>query len=172
MPSKPFIAARIPELLNERLDSFVQETGSSRTQILVNALAAYLGISIEIPEHTRAVDRLADLEKRVAYLEGIIRQPVQGSIFDNKEVISNDKKSGIEEVKLDNHVDNKPKNNVIKTTKEVCELIGWTRSKLDSYMRRGLLPITERGYIVDQVGQESKPHGKLLWKVEKDELRD
>ena len=73
--SKPFIAARVPEGLNEALEKHVEATGESRTTALINALSSYLKWS-DSKEHkaSSAVDRLSLLEKRVTALEEITKQ--------------------------------------------------------------------------------------------------
>lgn len=82
MASKPFIAARIPEGLNLKLDEHSKATGESRTQALINALATYLGYTSEAPSEQSASDRLSLLEKRVQELEKVWKEPQQILLLD------------------------------------------------------------------------------------------
>lgn len=70
MAARPFIAARIPEDLNLRLEEHSKETGETKTQALVNALAEYLGA----PSKQEEPDALKDLEQRVIALEDFMRE--------------------------------------------------------------------------------------------------
>ena len=83
--AKPFIAARVPEVIDEKLRERVESTGASRTDIVISALAQYLGCSIEVPVETNAVDRLVAIEKRVEALERKAEQLLQ-STLDKTEV--------------------------------------------------------------------------------------
>ncbi|MDJ0633779.1 MAG: ribbon-helix-helix protein, CopG family [Xenococcaceae cyanobacterium MO_188.B29] len=62
---KPQIAVRIPPSLMEKLNSYVEKTGSSKTEVIVGALAHYLGCAEAIPFG----ERMAEVERRLAVLE-------------------------------------------------------------------------------------------------------
>lgn len=80
---KPFLAARIPTSLNSALEAHVESTGESKTDTIINALAAYLGWSDnETISTTSASDRLSVLEQRVDALENLLREPKQTSLFE------------------------------------------------------------------------------------------
>ncbi len=55
--SKPQIAVRIPPLLLEELDSYVERTGTSRTDVVVSAIATYLGCSQDVPLSQRVAEK-------------------------------------------------------------------------------------------------------------------
>ena len=63
------LGIRIPSNLNKRLIAFMSQTGMSKTEVVVNALASYLGCTeqVSIPE------RLASLEAKMAVLEASVR---------------------------------------------------------------------------------------------------
>ena len=63
--SKPQITVRLsPSLLNS-LNEYVEETGSSKTDVVASALSQYLGCAENIP----LVQRLAELERRMVRVE-------------------------------------------------------------------------------------------------------
>lgn len=62
---KAQIAVRIPIEVQRKLNSHTQRTGVSQTEVVVEALKAYLGAS----SSTSLIERIVRLEKRVAALE-------------------------------------------------------------------------------------------------------
>lgn len=71
MPEKPFIAARIPEDLNQALTQHVEESGLNRTEVIVNALVAYLKLPTSFTQGNKSSTRLDLLEERIVNLEKI-----------------------------------------------------------------------------------------------------
>lgn len=63
---KSQIAVRIPPPLLEKLNSYVLQTGTSKTEVVIGALAQYLGCSSKVP----LSQRMAEVERRLAVLEG------------------------------------------------------------------------------------------------------
>lgn len=63
MASKSFISARLPKELLERVESFAEETGGSKSGVLIDALENYLG-NQESPDSPSR-----DLEDRVLKFE-------------------------------------------------------------------------------------------------------
>jgi predicted DNA-binding protein len=43
------LGIRIPSSLNQRLTAFMAQTGMSKTEVVINALASYMGCTDEIP---------------------------------------------------------------------------------------------------------------------------
>ncbi len=43
------LAVRIPEKLQERLDNYIGQTGATKTEVVINALAEYLDCAETIP---------------------------------------------------------------------------------------------------------------------------
>ena len=78
MPN-PFFSARIPQDLLDKIEQRIAETGESKTQILIKALAAYVNHPVEIqePPVTKGVsmEMFASLEDRVANLERWLQTP-------------------------------------------------------------------------------------------------
>jgi hypothetical protein len=62
---KPQIAIRIPLPLLAELNQYVSQTGTSKTDVVVSAIAAYLGSAESVP----LSQRIAELEKRVGKVE-------------------------------------------------------------------------------------------------------
>jgi hypothetical protein len=78
MPS-PFFSGRIPVDLNNRINQHVAETGESKTQILINALAAYLNYPVKMqsaaPSSGVSLEMFTALVERVAALEQLLPSP-------------------------------------------------------------------------------------------------
>jgi hypothetical protein len=71
MAPNPFFSGRIPKDLHERIAKYTEETGESKTQLLINALATYLNYPVQSTNSASAsVDqRLTELEQRVLILD-------------------------------------------------------------------------------------------------------
>ncbi len=66
---KPQITVRIsPSLLNS-LNQYVEETGTSKTDVVISAIAQYLDCADQVSIN----QRIAELEKKVAELEVEVR---------------------------------------------------------------------------------------------------
>lgn len=116
MATKPFIAARIPEDLNTRLEEHSESTGERRTQALINALAKYLNFAPSSKNEESAGDRLSILEKKVTELESILKEPRQISFLDVSSSLS--KEAALPKIKVDNASDNRE---VVKTDIDVIK---------------------------------------------------
>lgn len=68
--SKPQIAIRIPPSLLEKLNSYVERSGTSKTDVIVSAIATYLGCGSDVP----LSQRVAELETQVEELQGLIKK--------------------------------------------------------------------------------------------------
>ncbi len=68
--TKSQISVRIPSSLLEKLNGYVDNTGATKTEVIVGALAQYLGSAKDIP----VMQRIAQLEERIATLEGEIKR--------------------------------------------------------------------------------------------------
>jgi len=68
--SKSQIAIRIPSRLLEKLNEYVERTGTSKTEVVVGALAEYLGCAEDIP----ISQRVAALESKVKELQALMKQ--------------------------------------------------------------------------------------------------
>ncbi|MEA5606014.1 DNA-binding domain-containing protein [Nostoc sp. UHCC 0252] len=63
------IGIRIPTNLHKRLEVYIAETHLTKTEVILNALAQYLGASEEIPLSHRA----AALEARMLELKSLVK---------------------------------------------------------------------------------------------------
>ena len=68
--SKPQIAIRIPPSLLEELNNYVERTGTSKTDLIVSAIATYLGCAEDVP----LSQRVAELETKVEELQILIKK--------------------------------------------------------------------------------------------------
>ena len=98
MASNPFLSGRIPQELLNRVEKHIQDTGESKTNILIQALAAYLNFPIQLSNSSSSTleKRLNDLEQQVEKLLSLdkdiskIKQIIKDqNKFDNI-VINND----------------------------------------------------------------------------------
>lgn len=78
MPN-PFFSARIPPDLSEKIKQHIAETGESKTEILIKALAAYVNHPIEtkapVPSSGVSLELFSTLEQRVIALEQLLQTP-------------------------------------------------------------------------------------------------
>ena len=66
---KPQIAVRVPPYLFEQLNEYVEETGTSKTEVVITAIAEYLGCADSVP----LSQRMAELERRFTELENSLK---------------------------------------------------------------------------------------------------
>ncbi len=66
---KPQIAIRLPQSLMEKLNTYVERTGASKTEVMVGALAQYL----DCPESIPMSQRMAEVEMRLDDLESFVK---------------------------------------------------------------------------------------------------
>lgn len=67
--AKAQIAVRIPQALLDRLNEYVKRTGASKTEVLIGAIANYLGCEEDVSLH----QRVNEMEKRLTELETLIK---------------------------------------------------------------------------------------------------
>ena len=63
--TKPQITIRLSSSLLSELNQYVESTGTSKTDVVVSALAQYLGCADQVSIN----QRMAELERRMAVLE-------------------------------------------------------------------------------------------------------
>ena len=63
------IAVRLPDSLLERLDNYVKEKRTSKTDVVIGALAQYL----DSPENIPLGERMIAVEERLARLEAQLK---------------------------------------------------------------------------------------------------
>ena len=64
----PQFSVRLPKELDERLNSYVKVAGTTKTKVMLDALAHYLGCADDVPLTRRVIEieeRLAAIEARV-----------------------------------------------------------------------------------------------------------
>ncbi len=72
--AKSQIAVRVPSSLLAELNNYVEETGISKTEVVVSALAEYLGHTDSVPLNKR----VAELEEKFASLETQVKGICRG----------------------------------------------------------------------------------------------
>ncbi|MFM7715894.1 MAG: DNA-binding domain-containing protein [Microcystis sp.] len=66
---KPQIAVRIPPPLLAELNQYVERVGTSKTDVIISAIAAYLGCA----ETVQLSQRVAELETKVKELQVLLK---------------------------------------------------------------------------------------------------
>lgn len=75
MASNPFFSGRIPPELLVRIEQRIQETGESKTDILVAALSAYLGAETPKSQNSNLWQAINELRGRLSQLEAAQASP-------------------------------------------------------------------------------------------------
>ena len=161
MGGNPFFSGRIPQNLYNGIENYRKETGESKTEILVKALAQYIGYKLEekepsIPPIQEKFDdifnRLEKLEKHLFHEERV------------KTELTNNLKQL--EITYDNNAIISETKSQILSTREIVELLGISRASLGVWKNKGLLPKELKGYRLEFDHSETKPRNSF-WKVTK-----
>jgi hypothetical protein len=188
--ANPFFSGRIPQELLDRVEKHVQDTGESKTNILVQALAAYLEFPIQLSNSNNSTleKRLNDLEQKVTLLLGLDRNlpeikqiiPDQNQtdniVISNSDIESLDRHSQIEVI--DNTVidnDNSRKWRLIGEM-SITEILKLPNLEIQDEtkfrnMLKGLKSskrekITTVGsYRIEIIGKEPGEKGKVIYRV-------
>ena len=67
--SKSSLGLRIPTSLFNELNSYVEKTGTSKTEVVCSAIAEYLGCADNVP----LTQRITELEKKFIELENNLK---------------------------------------------------------------------------------------------------
>ncbi|MBR8840538.1 MAG: hypothetical protein DSM106950_42810 [Stigonema ocellatum SAG 48.90 = DSM 106950] len=65
----PQFCVRLPKELDERLSTYVKVAGTTKTKVMLDALAYYLGCTDDVP----LVRRVIEMEERLTALETEVR---------------------------------------------------------------------------------------------------
>lgn len=159
MGSNPFFSGRIPQNLYDGIENYRKETGESKTDVLIKALAQYIGYKLEekepsIPPIKEKFDeifkRLEELEKNLLSEEENKTEPKS-----NSEQL---------EISYDNDLITDDNKIQILSTKKIIELLGVSASSLGVWKKKGLLPKEIKGYKLEFDRSETKPRNSF-WKV-------
>jgi hypothetical protein len=66
---KPQLVVKVPPSLLNDLNGYVETTGASKTDVVVSAIAQYLGSSENVP----LTQRMAELELKVLKLQALVK---------------------------------------------------------------------------------------------------
>ena len=159
---KPFASARISEELNTAIEKRSEKTGESRSDIIINALKAYLEADAEVPLSPEK--RFEALENRVTHLEEQLNQPAQMALFDNKtdDTSDNKKETTNSVIKTDNKRE--------KWTNEQLGEFGIIRQTLNSRIKAQKMPYSKNSVTVHRKVGIEKRNGRnvTLWEVSQD----
>ena len=65
----PQFSVRLPQELDERLNAYVKQAGTTKTEVMLDALAHYLGCADDVP----LIRRVIEMEERLTALEVEVR---------------------------------------------------------------------------------------------------
>ncbi|NES70681.1 MAG: hypothetical protein F6K24_38450 [Okeania sp. SIO2D1] len=193
--TNPFFSGRIPQELLDHVEEYREQTGESKTDVLIKALANYTGY--KIPEANN-LPKIAPITEKVERLErGLETLRLEVEKLKGKNNRATEKLRTIQETagedmplfkKLENSDNNDNKEGVIEKTiikddnsnnkdfeildtNEVIELLGVSKSSLSQWKSKKLLPKEKSGYIIDFDHSTRKPR-KSYWKVSQTKERN
>lgn len=168
--ANPFFSGRIPQELHERAESYCKENDTSKTELLINALASYLDFPVEIPkpnyykqpevtkeEFEALAARVVELEKMLTPKEDVITNDnknenkskdeatkVYEEKTDNQEITykNSDNK---EESQIDNYIDN----NVIRV-KDLSDITKMQPQQKTNLKNQAFNKASKMGYEISE----------------------
>jgi hypothetical protein len=173
--ANPFFSGRIPQSLYDKVEQYINESGKSKTDLLINALSSYLDFPVEIKQTNSSNGELwivvKELQERIEKLEqGSITKDV--IIPDNKDITKPNTNS--EQLSLLENEPIKP-NAKLLTTKEFIELPNIKKldtqkikTKLNNAKQQQKLPIKIENYSIEDGGKDPNSPRNILWKVTTD----
>lgn len=175
MASNPFFSGRIPKPLWEAIESYREQTNESKTDILIKALAQYIGYQLDenFPTVPPIQKTLEEIFQRLEYLEKNLQPKIQNKTEVPYQLEITSDNSMITEP---NNIDD---NNMITldnrsqrlSAKELIKLIGVTESALSYWKNRKSFPKRKEGYIINYDYENSTPRHSI-WIVKKDDNVD
>lgn len=111
MAASPFFSGRIPQKLFDAIEDHRQQTGESKTDVLIKALSNYVGAPIDTSHQVKEGfdERVVDLEVRVRKLENSIaelHQPISTAIEPGSISIPADGQLSFDDIQPSNEVEN------------------------------------------------------------------
>jgi hypothetical protein len=189
--ANPFFSGRIPQELLDRVEKHVQEAGESKTNILIQALAAYLNFPIQVNKanDSNLERRVQELEQQVIKLLSLdkdiyeIKQtiPSQGQLDNN--VITTDNNENSDKLPLlktyDNSVidtDNNSEKWKLIGEMSITEILKLPNLEIQDEtkfrnMLKGLKSskkekvTTVGSYRIEIIGKEPGAKGKVIYRV-------
>ena len=178
--ASPFFSGRIPQDLYNKAEAFIKESGKTRTDVLIEALASYLQHPIENQKPVGNQDlwnAIQELQRKVELLE---RAALKTHVIevDNKQ--NNDKYDQLtllQETPENNEEPTQPLEVQTIRTNEVPSLPGLEnedpnsiKTQLRNAKSQSKTPVKIGSYLLDIAGKEPGSKGALLWKVVQDNL--
>lgn len=167
MASNPFFSGRIPQPLLDAIEVYRNQTGESKTEVLIRALAKYVNYELEedkpsIPPIQKTFNEIfSRLELIEKELPNFVKKKTEQKI-EQLEITSDNNKITNKKNSNDNQKitpDNKAK---MLSTKDTVALIGkgCSSTSLGRWKKQNELPKIKNGYQIEDAGR-----GK--WKVTK-----
>ena len=161
MGSNPFFSGRIPQNLYDGIEDHRKETGESKTDVLIKALAQYIGYQLEEkePNIPPIKEKFEEIFKRLEKLEKHL-------LSEEKVEIEPQSNSEQLEISYDNSLITDDNKIQILPTRKITELLGVSAASLGVWKKKGLLPKEIKRYKLEFDRSETKPRNSF-WKVTK-----
>jgi hypothetical protein len=181
--ANPFFSGRIPQNLHNKVEEYLKESGKAKTDLLIEALGAYLNFPVEIKKTINDSEELwkaiEELQEKVEKLE---KESIQNFVIkaDNKDnSIKNDYKQISFLENEENKIDEQEttfKKKLLKTN-EILLLPGLeninhekTAQKLRNAKQQKRLPIQIGRYLIGDGGKDPGKPREVLWEILNDNL--
>ena len=161
MATNPFFSGRIPQSLFDRIEEYRKQTKESKSEVLIRALAKYVGYQLEekAPQIPPIREEFDKIYKRL--------ENIESQLDKHREQLPKQL-----EITVDNNAITKKSNNngeivsnssiKILSTKDTVDLIGkgCSSTSLHRWKRQNKLPKIKNGYQIEE-------SGKGKWKITK-----
>ena len=168
--ANPFVSARIPQELKDKLDEFCSQSGKEKSTVLIEALAKYLDYTV--PEPTKeikyvTVEQFQELSNKIDNEISQLKDELNTLKQTDNNVISNDNKSKIHEdscesfvvdkgnTSIDNYRDNKNFENI--NTPKLLDLVNLTRRQIDRLLQNEIIRFKKNGGSLSPAQKLDKP---------------
>ena len=166
MGGNPFFSGRIPQNLYDGIEDYRKETGESKTDVLIKALAQYIGYKLEEKEPSipPIKEKFDEIFKRLEQLERCLltEEKIETEIPNNSKQL---------EITYDNNMIISDNQSQILSTREIVKLLGVSKASLGTWKKKGLLPKEVKGYKLEFDHSETKPRNSF-WRVRKVDIND
>ena len=181
--ASPFFSGRIPQDLYDKAGAFIKESGKTKTEILIEALANYLQHPIESQKPAGNEDlwnAIKELQEKVKLLETKVSKTLVIEADNNQNNNKYDQLPLLQEIQeVSENNEESTKSLEVKTikTNEIPSLPGLEnknpdtiKTQLRNAKSQGKTPIKIGRYLLDVAGKEPGSKGALLWKIVQDNL--
>jgi hypothetical protein len=182
--ANPFFSGRIPQSLYDKVEQHINESGKSKTELLINALSNYLDFPVETKQTNNSNEELwivvKELQERIKKLEeGSITKDI--IIPDNIDITAINKNEEYSQPSILESNDNEDieskngediKNYKLLEMEDILTLPGIkeldpskTKNRIRNAKQNNKLPVEIEKYSIDYAGKSPDNTKNNLWKV-------